>query len=195
MSYLYEELPAEQRAGLGSHLNDCMACQSQLKIWQGATREMDHWRSRPRRPRRQVRFVRWAAAAAVLVFVTLGANRFVALNNEVRQLRAEVRRASSTDLNAAFAQVSEAAAKSASTETQALVAALAQRLEEQRMADQQATLTALQKLSARHTEDFAVMRKELETVAVFTEAGLQRTQNQLATLAFSPGTLSNNKQD
>jgi hypothetical protein len=114
----------------------------------------------------------------------------------VKQLRADLRRASQRDFDgAALARASADAAKSAGAEAQALITTWAERMEAQRLADQQATLAALQKLNARHTEDFASMRKELETVAVFTEAGLQRTQSQLANLAYSPGTLPQTKPD
>lgn len=196
MSYLYDELSDEQRAGLKLHLAACAECGAELKAWQGVAREMDRWRMPPRkRITRGGVFVRWAAAAAVILLAALSASRVVALTNEVKQLRAEVRNPGKGDLNSALAQISEAAVRSANIEAQTLVAALAQRLEEQRLADQKATLAALQNLAARHTEDIAVMRKELETVAVFTEAGLQRAQNQLTALAYSPGTVSNNKQD
>jgi hypothetical protein len=196
MSFLYDEAPPAQRAGLRSHLEACPECSAQVKAWRGVALDMDRW-SLPSRKKvaATATFMRWAAAAAVVVFVTVGGARLFALNHEVKQLRAEVRRNSPGDLNGALAQISEAAVRSANTEAQALVAALAQRFDEQRIADQQATFAALQKLSVRHTEDLAVMRKELETVAVFTETGLQRAQNQLATLTYSPGTLSNNKQD
>jgi hypothetical protein len=196
MSYVYDELPPEQRAGLKSHLGACAECGAQVRIWEGVGRDMDRWRLPSyRKTARTGTSVRWAAAAAIVLLATFAGARLVALTNEVKQLRAEVRSSVKNDLNGALGQISEAAARSANAEAQTLVAALAQRLEEQRVADQQATLAALQKLAARHTEDIAVMRKELETVAVFTEAGLQRTQNQLATLAYSPGTFSNNKQD
>jgi hypothetical protein len=197
MSYLYDELSAKPRTSLESHLAACVECRAQLQVWQGAAREMNQWRMPARRRlARPTTFLRWAAAAAVIGLVALGGVRFVALNNEVKQLRAEVGHVSQRDSDgAALAEASAAAAKSAGIEAQALISALAERMEGLRLADQQAMLAALQKLNARHTEDFASMRKELETVAVFTEAGLQRTQTQLANLAYSPGALSNTKQD
>jgi hypothetical protein len=196
MSFLYDEEPTDNRAALQSHLEACAECSARLQTWQSATRELDNWRLPSRRKVvRRGTFVRWAAAAAVIGLATIGADRIATLNNEVRQLRAEMQRSSQNDFHSALAQAAEHATRSANAEAQAMIAAVAQRLEERRLADQQATFDALQKLNARHTEDFASMRKELETVAVFTEAGWQRAQNQLANVAYSPANLSNNKQD
>jgi hypothetical protein len=124
------------------------------------------------------------------------------LQSEVKQLRAEVRgnlrselesilrqqlgEQMQRDLNAALAQVTEQASQSATTEAQMLIAAVARTLEEKRVADQQATLAALQKVNAQRVSDYASLRKELETVAVLTEAGFQRAQNQIVNLAYSP---------
>ena len=193
MSFLYDESRPENRAGLQSHLESCAECRAQLKVWQGAASEMDNWRLPSRRKvLRRTTVVRWAAAAAVVGLAIIGAARVTALSNEVKQLRAETQRMSPVEFQAALAQASEQATKAANAEAQALVAAVAQRLEERRLADQQTMLAALQKLSARHTEDFASLRKELETVAVFTEAGLQRTQNELANIGYSPRNISDN---
>jgi hypothetical protein len=193
MSFLYDETPVEERAGLRSHLEACADCRTQLKVWQGATRELDRWRLPSRRKTlRQTTFVHWAAAAAVIGLALVGAARLASLSREVKQLRADAPRISQVEFQAALAQASEQATKAANAEAQALVAAVTERLEERRLADQQAVLAALQKLNARHTEDFASLRKELETVAVFTEAGLQRTQNELANIGYSPRNISDN---
>ena len=193
MSFLYDEVPVENRAGLQSHLRSCSECRGQLNVWQSATRELDSWRL-PSRQRfvKQSGWAQWAAAAVIVGLAVIGSVRVTALSNQVKELRAEVQRASQQDLNAALKLASEKAIESANVDAQALVAAVTQRLEERRLADQQAVLAALQKLSARHTEDFASLRKELETVAVFTEAGLQRTQNELANIGYSPRNISDN---
>ena len=101
-------------------------------------------------------------------------------------IREELATRMRADLDAALADLRGHASREASAEAQALVSAFAQRLDAERVATQQATLAALQKLGARHTQDYAALRKELETVAVLTEAGFQRAQNQIATLAYEP---------
>lgn len=198
MSFLYDELAPETRAGLQAHLDACCECRVQMTAWQSAAMQMSEWKLPPKRKVAVARtLTRWAIAAAIVGLAALGGARLVALSGEVKQLRTEMREQLllevRRDLDSALAQVTEQATKSASTEAQALIAAVAQKLEEKRLTDQQATLAALQKMNAQRVADYAAMRKELETVAVFTETGLERAQNQIATLAYSPASFSDNK--
>ena len=64
-----------------------------------------------------------------------------------------------------------------------VMSAVESRHQEQRATDQRTYLAALQQIQARNAEVYAGLRKELETVAVFTEAGLEQTRNQIATIA------------
>jgi anti-sigma factor RsiW len=208
MSYLYDELPAESRSAMSAHLDSCSECREQMQTWRSASRSLDRFHLPARRKvLRNPVLVRWAMAAALIGFAALGVMRMAVLQGEVNQLRADlqggIRREIEAslrlelagkmreDLNGALADWSDRAAKSANTEAQNLIGALAQRLETERLSEQQATLAVLQKLNARHTQDYGALRKELETVAVLTEAGLQRAQNQIATLAYSPVADSN----
>jgi hypothetical protein len=198
MSFLYDELSSDERAGLQTHLDACAECRAQMNTWQSAAQQMGEWKLPPKRKSAAARILtRWAIAAAIVGLGIVGGARLVSLNSEVKQLRTEMRQELieevRRDLNSALTQVSEQATKSATTEAQALIAAVAQKLEEKRLTDQQAMLAALQKMNAQHAADYASMRKELETVAVFTETGLQRAQNQIATLAYSPASFSDNK--
>jgi hypothetical protein len=123
------------------------------------------------------------------------------LRAEMKNSRAEIETAMrqqlaaqwQQDFDAALAQASHQATKSASSEARSLIAAVAQKLEEKRLTDQQAALAALQEVNAQHVADYASLRKELETVAVFTESGLQRAQNQITTLALAPTGFTENK--
>jgi len=194
MSYLYDELPPGTRAPLQTHLDGCDECREQVAAWRHATLQMSEWTlPRRRRVSRTGGLARWAVAAAVVALATVGSVCLVSLEKDVKQLRTDVRGQVQRELNTALAQVTEQATKSASAEAQALIAAVAQNLEEKRLADQQATLTALQKLNAQRMTDYATLRKELETVAVFSETGLQRAQNQISSLAYTPTTISENK--
>jgi len=194
MSYLYDESPAESRESLRAHLKDCAACRAQIEIWQGATRQMNEWQlPRLRKVSRSRAFARWAAAAAIATLAVIGATNILAMKREVKQLRADVQTQVQRELNAAFVQVMEQASKSASAEAQTLIAAVVEKLEEKRLSDQQAILTALQKLNAQRITDYAKLRKELETVALFSEVGLQHAENQISSLAYSPANFSNQK--
>ncbi len=210
MSYLYDELPAERRSTLRMHLDSCTDCRAQMQAWERAAHSLNDFALPPRRKgARGSTIARWAIAAALVAFAAIGAMRVAALNREVKQLRADMQGSFKLDVespvrvqlagkmqrdfDAALNQLTDQMSKGANTEAQSLMANWARRFEAQRLADQQTTLTALQKLSTRHTEDYATLRKELETVALFTEASLQRAQNQIATLAYSPVTETNNK--
>jgi anti-sigma factor RsiW len=192
MSHLYDESPAESREQFHAHLEECAECRSQLATWQGATRQMSEWQlPRRRRALRSAVITRWAVAAAVAVLAVVGAANILAMKREVKQLRAEVQ--AQRELNAVLAEATEQAAKTATSEARSLVAAVVENLEEKRLGDQRTVLTALQKLNAQHVTDYAKLRKELETVAVFSEAGLQRAENQISSLAYTPANFSNQK--
>ena len=190
MTYLYDESPSASRKELQAHLESCAACQKQVATWREATHQLNEWPSS--RVRRGTTFpiVRWAAAAAIVGLAIAGGARVNSLGREVRQLRSDMRGQVQQELNAALAQVSEQASKSATAEAQELIAAVAQKLEEKRLNDRQTTLTALQNLNAQRVADYAKLRKELETVAVFSEAGLQRAENQISSLAYTPANFS-----
>jgi hypothetical protein len=209
MSYLYDEMAPEARATFQTHLASCAECRAQLNAWQQTTRQMSEWKlPAKRKAAAGAALTRWAIAAALAGLAIIGGVRAKALNDDVRQLRAEMKGSRGEletavrqqlaeemqrELGAALAQVTEQTTKSASAEAQSLIAAVAQKLEEKRLTDQQTTLAALQKLSAQHIADYTAFRKELETVAVFTEAGWQRAQNQIATLADASASFSENK--
>ena len=186
MSYLYDELPATARSRMRDHLEACEECRVKLEGWERMSRSLDEF-TLPRHSHtsRQSRLSRWAIAAGFVAFAAAGAMHVAALNREVKQLRAE--------FNAVVTQERGQQVKGVNAEVQALITAVAQRLEAQRLADHQTTLGALQRLTRQHAEDYTALRVELETVAILTEAGLQRAQNQIATIAYSPDAISNNK--
>jgi hypothetical protein len=189
MSYLYDELSASERNTLKAHLDSCAECRAQMSVWQSAGAEMNAWKMPVRARRSQaLSLVRWAAAAAIIALALVGGWRLNVLSQEVKTLRAELQHTSRTDVISA----ADAATKTAA-EAQAVVATFAEQWEQKRLGDQQALLSALQKMNARHAQDYAALRKELETVAVFSEAGLQSAQNQISSLAMTPSQISEPK--
>lgn len=191
MSYLYDEVPAKARAALDQHLHSCAECRTQLSTWRVATRELSDW-NLPKRSRRSVlpALTRWAVAAAVVALAVVGAGRILMLEKQVKDLRAEVGRATQYDFDAAMAASSDRATKAAIAEAEALVNDLAHQWVEKRLEDQRSTLAALQRLTALNAQEYAKLRKELETVAVFSEAGWERAQSQISRLAVSPASFS-----
>jgi hypothetical protein len=193
MSYLYDELPAAARAELHTHLDRCENCREQLRTWQHATHEMSAWKLPRRRKPVTAPLIRWAAAAALVALAVMGGWRLVTLGDEVKKLRADVHNQVQRELESALAQVTDQASKSASAEAQSLIAAIAEKIDEKRLADQQTTLAALQQMNAQRIADYAKLRKELETVAVFSEAGLQRAANEISSLGYVSANFSDNK--
>jgi hypothetical protein len=203
MSYIYDELPLESRSAIQAHLDLCPACREQVEKWQRVSGSLDQYRlPRRKQPLPHAGIIRWAAAAAFVALAAVGAMRVMALQREVTQLqsampgglrreveaavRLEITSKMRAELEAARAEANAQAARMAKAEAQAMIDTVSQRLEAQRVADKQTTFSVLQKLSAQHAGDYAALRKELETVAVLTEAGFQRALNQIATLAYSP---------
>ncbi len=189
MSYLYNELPTGERPPFAKHLESCVSCREQVKGWQQTGHELNHWKlAEKKRQSRGAVLSRWAIAAAFVGLATVGGVRLVAMQNEVDGLRAELKRQVERDTSAAFARMTEQTSKATAAEAQLLIGGLLQNMEERRAADQHATLDALEKINAQRLADYASLRKELETVAVFSEAGLQRAQNQISTLAHTSTT-------
>ncbi len=187
MSFLYDESTPAERSGLQAHLQVCPDCRAQVAGWRQAGSQLDQWKLPGRRSRPFVPILlKWAAAAAIVGVVTAGGLRMVSLQNEVRQLRAEMHEGWKEKVSVVLTEAAAQAAHAGDAGTQVLIAGVVQRLEEKRLADQQALVSAMQRLSERQDLDFALLRKELETVAVYTENGLQNAQNQIAQMATSP---------
>ena len=78
MSYLYDELTAEEHSSLAAHLAVCPDCKARINDWRAAGRNLDAWQlpARPARVPLQRPMVRWAAAAALILGIGIGVGRF-----------------------------------------------------------------------------------------------------------------------
>jgi len=169
MSYLYDELESEPRRALERHLEECAPCRAHLAEWRSTTRQLDAYAAAPARTTRPGR-QHWArpalaaAAAAVVLFAGFALGRSSSVSH--------------AELEAATQDV----------EARALAAgrAEAQRQLQQFAADVGKRLDTLQ---AQQSDDYASLRKELETVAVLTEAGFRQTENRFVALADMPTTV------
>ena len=68
-------------------------------------------------------------------------------------------------------------------QTEELAADYAAALEAKRTEDNQAIYTALQKLDSQRIADYLSLKRDLDTVALNTDAGLRRTEQQMVQLA------------
>ena len=199
MSYLYDELTTPERAEAAAHLADCPECQNQVAGWRATVSALDSWKLPRRRERTSVFFapvVQWAAAVVVVLSVGFGVGRLSAPAADVGQIRAALEPSLRQQLRAEFAETvrAELARASADTlntsrdETQRLLANFAAQVEQVRGEDWQTIRTALAAFRQERLTD----RRDLETVAVLTGAGLRQTQQQLYQLAdYSIPTSSN----
>lgn len=206
MSYLYDELNAAERGRLAAHLKACAECAAQVRDWQAARKVMDGWRvpARPRRvpPARNV--LRWAVAAAVVLCIGFGIGRATSPALDIARMREVVQPELHRQMQREMAQMlREELNKSASAtlaatgeQTRALLAGFAKTIAANRLEDQEALTDALAKLQARHVADYLTLKKELDTVALNTDAGLRQTEAQLIELADArqPGGLPGSDQ-
>ena len=190
MSYLYDELSTPERTEAAAHLADCPECQNQVAGWRATVSALDSWKL-PRHRKKPVLFfqplVQWAAAAVIVLSVGFGVGRISAPAADVEQIRATLEPALRQQLQTELLQTvrTELAQASADTfdtsraETQRLLAGFATQLGQERGDDLQTIRAALTALQQERLAD----RRDLETVAVLTGAGLRQTQQQLFQLA------------
>jgi len=206
MSYLYDELSAGEHGRLAAHLAVCPDCEARVIEWRVARKDLDAWQLPVTRARvvRARPLIKWAAAAAIVLAAGFGVGRItsasadaekvrVAIEPEIRQqlrrefvqlLRDELQKTTSTTLTGSMEQ------------TRQLLGQFANAIEAKRTEDSQAISAALNKLESQRVADFVSLKKDVDMMAVLTEAGLRRAQQQLVQLAdyTQPANSSNSPQ-
>lgn len=186
MDYIYNEAAPARRRELKAHLRDCPECQSRVGGWQSVGRALD--RSAPRGRAWNTLLpakLKWAAAAVLAIGLGYASGRASASAN-AKAIEASfgerVRAAVEVGLRESYRRELDGAVAGLRREfAEDLKKQLAASRQEQRAS----FVAALERVESRHAEDFTTLRKDLDTVAVLTEAGLQRTQSQLIRLASS----------
>ena len=163
MEYLYDEASPDQRRTLDAHLATCETCRHSLSAWQRTTDQLDAWKLTPHVPARRHWSQLWLRAAAAILLLATGVVAGHWTSHIVGPPAGPSERWQS-DFNNVRAQLLAELKKQQATEIRSLMA-------------------ALQRVDQRRAEDYASLRKALETVAVLTEAGLEQTQEQLVRLA------------
>jgi hypothetical protein len=193
--YVFDEATPETRRRLKEHLAACSACREDLDSWQRSLGRLDAWRlPRFSRPAEILRpFLKWAAAAAMLFTLVGGvavgrlitgapdtARLKAALEADIRQ---QLQQEFALKLQSELAQSSSATLKAANQQAQDLLTDYINADQAKRAEDNQAILTALDRMSKRHLADYASLKQELDTVAFNTDVGLRHTEQQLVQLA------------
>ena len=207
MSYLYDELTTEEHSSLAAHLAVCPDCKTRVSDWRTARKNLDVWQlpARPARVPLQRPLVRWAAAAALMIGFGFGVGRFAtpatanagkiraAIEPEIRQqLRQEFTQLLRDELD----KTASATLAASGEQTKHWVEDYAQALETKRTEDSQAIYAALNKLESQRLADFVSLKKDVDTVAWWTDAGLRRARQELVQLAdyTQPANISNSTQ-
>ena len=193
MSYLYDELNPEEHGSLAAHLAVCPDCKGKVAEWRAARRDLDAWQVTAKRrrvvPARPL--IKWAAAAAIVLAAGVGIGRLTSATPDVRQVRAAIEPEIRQQLHQEFAQLlREELGKSASAtlaasdeQTRQLLTEFARAVETKRTEDNQAVYAALNRLESQRVTDYVSLKKDVDTVAVMTDASLRQTQQQLVQLA------------
>ena len=203
MSYLYDELTTEEHSSLAAHLAVCPDCKTRVSDWRTARKNLDVWQlpARPARVPFQRPLVRWAAAAALMIGIGFGAGRFatpVAANaGKIRaaiepEIRQQLRQEFTQLLRDELDKAASATLAASGEQTKHWVEDYAQALETKRTEERQAIYAALNKLLA----DVVSLKKDVDTVAVYADAGLRRARQELVQLAdyTQPANISNSPQ-
>ena len=189
MPFLFGEVKPDVRQQLNAHLEVCAECRQEVENWQRSLARLEAWKL-PRRwksPELYVPALKWAAAALLMLGFGFGVGRISAAGSGAAkdraalkvQLKEELRQELTQLAREEVSRATPATLAAARSEASKLLAAYGTNLETQRDADNQVIRTALERLQMQNIS----LKKELDTVAVNTDAGLQQTEQQLAQLA------------
>jgi len=213
IAYVYGELPPAKEETLEVHLGACPECQAQVELWRVTMAGLTAWPApaRGRGSRLRQPHLKWALAALLVLGLGVSWGRLSApkapdtgrLNAEVlSNLRAELRKDLAAQVQAAIeADRSElvddlrqelgqdldqrwaSTLAAANAETRRLLGEVAQSWAAAREQDLQATLALYDRAEQQRKADLAWLRRDLETVAVLTDARLQSAQQEIGQLA------------
>ena len=189
--YLFGETKLEVRRELNAHLKECADCRQEIENWQRSLARLDAWKLQPV-PKPGLNFapyLNWAAAAALLLLLGFGIGRLTA-KADVDKVRAAIEPAMRRELSQEFARlVREEVSKSAvatlaasGQQAEQVMAVLAKALEDRRTEEDRAIYAVLENLESQSFVQFVSLKKDLDTVALNTDAGLRDTQQELVQL-------------
>ena len=164
VAHLYSELPPERQAEFTAHLGQCTECQKLVTEWRGTMAELDTWKLPAPQPKPErapgnvvfAPFLKWAVAACLAIGFGFLGGRLSAPAPDAAALRAAL-----------------------APELQKISAAMDAKLAD----DRQAVTDILKTMQSQRTEDYASLRRAVETLAVNTEDSLETAQRQIVQLA------------
>ena len=160
VQYLYGELKPDLRRQLNEHLQGCAECGEELQSWKRSLHRLDAWKL-PRTSGRldaATPFLKWAAAALLVLGLGFGFGRLTARHADLAKVRAQVE----PGLRREFAELLRREIDKASATTLA---------QAQRRAEE---------VGAAY---YALLKKDLDTVAINTDVSLRRAEQGLLQVA------------
>jgi len=182
--YLYDEAKPRARTEMRAHLAECAECRARLEEWNASRQLLDRWQL-PRMPHRTEAFqpvLNWALGLGCVALVAAGflIGRLNFGSRAANQAQAQLLEKAKQELRAEFAQAlredvskTAAATLSASAEqTQAMLVDFNQTVERRLQLEKEQRVAAC-----------LALKRDVDTLAVNADAGLQTTERQLAQLA------------
>jgi hypothetical protein len=163
--YVFGETTRATHRQLADHLQSCPQCREEIELWQRTRHGLESWKLpqlRRTRPGSARPVLKWAMAAAAVLFAGILIGRTTAPQVDIEKLRAAVVPQIQQELSAQMAQLArEEAARAASLSLAS---------------------------SRRYTDQLAqqlyvAVKKDVDTLALNTDAGLRHTAQQLVQLA------------
>jgi hypothetical protein len=158
--YLYGEIEPAPRRQLKEHLHDCADCREELQSWKRSLNQLDAWKL-PRTDSRLAAFtpfLKWAAAALIVLGLGFGFGRMTARQADLARVRAQVE----PEIRREFSEMLRREIDKSSSATLARA---------QRQAEE---------VGAAY---YALLKKDLDTVAINTDVSLQQAQRELLQVA------------
>jgi len=192
---LFGDVDPVTKQRLEAHLQSCAECRAEVEGWRRTVGRLNAWKLPiPRVARTMPRqMLAWAAAAAITAGAFL-AGRLSAPVIDAQALRADWKSELSTELRRNFAHASSESANGLANLEMRLTAAesrdhknLANEFVEVinaiRSEDRRANLALFEKLQQQYASDFMLLRKDLETVASFSDDEIRNARNKLTEIA------------
>ena len=189
--YVFGEAKSEVRQQLNAHLSQCPDCRKEIDSWKASLKLLDSWKL-PRIPKPVPVFsplLNWAAAAAVIMLLGFGIGRLTA-RADVQKVRAALEPELRRELTQEIAKLTrEEISKNASAtlaaagqQTDQAMAVLAKAMEDTRAEDNRAIYAAMDKIESDGFSQFVSLKRDIDTLAVNTDAGLRNTAQELVQL-------------